>query len=964
MTIYVATLKKIFYRTSFIDESLIDFIDGMRNGHHRSQVEQIRNEPDVIKNRKLKKQLPVMYPAYYGSPTDPKITGIIQFDIDIKRNVNFNSSEGRKIIIGEIPELAYAAISPNYGLKFGLLTDLSRDDGETRKIFKKRYEIGYKILHEKILGILPAIYDHTVGYMSAGCFMTHDEDAFCYNNLKYKIEINELTKELSRQPTNKKSKFPASAPGSGSVSREQGIFSTDEEIISMLSHIPRDLDYAERLKINLAIISAFGEEEGGKLLVNHWDKPESEQEKLQQDIAKQANYLKNHKDDPMDQAYGSIGYLYKMARAHGYIQVTGAKRHTYHATQSKTDVKPLISAKEAEDIVSGIIKKFVEDGESLFLNITAGFGKTNIIIQEIITAAAKLKYEILVPNHTLADQIYDKINELLGVANPLNQKARHIKGKSHKDSHGNTMCQNVIILKAYMDAGIVMPASVCTKECFMKGKCNYTEQFADETDNIRIMVHQELNNPASAWSGGIEQSDIIDGWLPKEIKWLPDRVIIDESYCKINNHPENCNSHHIVIRNIINDLIQKKTLEEAIEGREQDIIDSYFAMRTAADIRIHFTNTQTYISDIKKIKTCPWSEVLNTLYDYTSQGKNPNELLKLKFSSFEETLYCPKLDAIEKRYDCVPKLFLDATANEDVIKKILGNINFVSLKIKSKNDVNTYQLENANFSKSRLEDKIQVANLIKYLQKLRAKYGKVGVITYLNTKNIKNFDAYMAEKLDAEEYAHFGNLRGLNNFENLDCIFIIGRHMLPPLEIELRKMAIYSQPPHDNESFYSDVPVLMKDGSVWALNNIIYQDSKMNCTKQHFSNSENIQALGRSRYIFGKKKDIYIFSNESLGTDVEITGFFRYEEPKYNQAIEELKKIGQVRNIESGLKQLGLTEYAIKKCRKIIDSEFLEAGVSKKIIEGKDKAGRRTFHEYYCIDDSLSRDIASENISE
>lgn len=345
------------------------------------------------------------------------------------------------------------------------------------------------------------------------------------------------------------------------------------------------------------------------------------------------------------------------------------------------------------------------------------------------------------------------------------------------------------------------------------------------------------------------------------------------------------------------------------------------------------------------------------------QGKNQNELLKVKFSPFHRELYCPKLKTIDLRYDNIPKLFLDATANQDVIQQILGNINYCSLRIKSKDDINTYQLENTNFSKSRLESVKDVEKLIKLARIYRDKYDKVGIITYKNTKGINNFPEFMAKKLNANEYAHFGNLRGLNNFENMDCILILGRFMLPPLDIELIEMAIYPNLPHDNSVYYSDVPVLMKDGSVWALNNMIYQNPKLNNIKQHFSSSENIQALGRSRYVYGKKKDVYIFSNESLGTDVEISGFFRYETPKYNDAIEKLQNLGRVRNNESGLKQLGLSEHAIKRCRAKIDKEFSEAGITKIIIQSKDKASRKISHEYYCVDNALEINKESENIS-
>jgi hypothetical protein len=115
---------------------------------------------------------------------------------------------------------------------------------------------------------------------------------------------------------------------------------------------------------------------------------------------------------------------------------------------------------------------------------------------------------------------------------------------------------------------------------------------------------------------------------------------------------------------------------------------------------------------------------------------------------------------------------------------------------------------------------------------------------------------------------------------------------------------------------------------------------------------ETIQAIGRGRLIWGKKKDIFLFSKESMGGDVEIKKFFRKEDifgkkKKYATAVSNLKSLGYCRNNKSDLIALGLNENKVNTKRADIDNVFIKSGIDKMAVSFKNKDSKDKNHEYY-----------------
>lgn len=146
----------------------------------------------------------------------------------------------------------------------------------------------------------------------------------------------------------------------------------------------------------------------------------------------------------------------------------------------------------------------------------------------------------------------------------------------------------------------------------------------------------------------------------------------------------------------------------------------------------------------------------------------------------------------------------------------------------------------------------------------------------------------------------------------------------------------------------------MKDGSIMSINCRAAINDKHIAINQHYCVSETIQAIGRARSIHGTKKDIYYFSNESLGLDVEVTDFFYLDRPKPSvvppEAIDEIIRIGYVRDKPSELAKIGVPNNVTKNHRDELASELCELGVPRLRCRMRDRK-HGTQHIGYFVKD-------------
>ncbi len=899
-SIYIST-KTLVY-CGLAQGSLDDVINEIRSGKHRELIAKIRNEPNKDIRTALKLDLSTFFPNVLLGSEDSLDehsipSGIVQFDIDLKDNIGIDVDAARKIIY-TIPETIYCFTSPSGGLKFGLLTDFHKREYEEHESLRTRFPLAYNKTLKYVLGFVPGVeFDASARGIKLMCYLSHDPEAF-YNPACAVLGVDD---------------------GCDYHPLAQVTYTTstvsESDVATILEYIPRNLRFADRRNINFAVFRSIGAS-GIWLLMAHWthDKPD----KLRKQLEAQLEYRKN---------FLNFGYLVNQAKRYGYVP-TGPRAINKKAAQHSDYVlPPLLSCVEATEKVKDITANFFSGDKSICVNVSAGLGKTHLVIEALRNTPSTKKILFLVATHELAEEIKERFRNMQVPGETFRSKINasqinHIKGKSH-------MCEDQETFALYEKAGIPMPVGQCLS-CYHNW-CAYTAQF-DHMGNIRVMTHEEFLNTESAWFYGTKYED---GCVPRKGRWVPDFIIVDEDFLKVETSNEKMGDNYQSIRKIIASCLDNGlSLEQSIGMHAADIITDHLAV--SKNEYIKFTNANDYIKQ-QRARSKP-SKVLDIIYDYVIRP----DLDKLKFLRFDKktkSLILCRIKPVAKRFSSIPVLYLDATANESIVRSVCGPIDFYNIQVSNDTESNIYQLENANYSKNQLTNPANLDFLVSKLKNIMGRYpaGKVGLITYKNIPGTTDFYQELANRLDISDVGYFGNLRGLNRFEDLDCLLVVGRHMIPLNAIEVSAMAVYGVfdiPTVNQESV--PVPFRMKDGTTKTIENSVYFDDRLENAKKHFSSSETIQAIGRGRLI-RKPKDVYVFSKESLGSDIEVTGFFRLDKTKYHEAAARLHELGYCEDKPRALMGLGLTRYAIEKDKDTIDAEFLASGITKKTLYVKNK---------------------------
>ena len=943
---------------SDLPQPLRDIIRCIRSRDFAEVVTEIRSLTDSTRIKALKKSLPIFFPTIifkYGNGNKidehSQPTGIVQFDIDQKDNGNLNFDE-LKAKIDQIAECIYSCRSPSGGLKFGILTDFTKLSDESAESMVGRFSQAYNhcLAHIKKAIAIDLNDDKTADRITQACFLSFDHDAY-FNERPSIFHVNDDCVFQSKQY------------------RIEDAQPSDEAAVQFaLAKIPRNLDYKSRIETNYCVLYMLARA-GIPLLLYHWDKPEKDE--LKEQLEDFLRYAK----------FGSIYQLRAIARKHGYTEPTGRQRTKLRPEAADIKLEPLVSPDDANTQLAVIISNFIETKNSQFINITAGSGKTRKVLEILLDKIdVRTKVLYLVQEHKLAMEIHENFKKMRSdrIPKSSNVNLQSIRLNSRLSRAGHLMgrdklCENQALNEMYKNAGVSMHPLQCINDCPMFADCGYTTQFNNPHENIRIMTHREWDGEQSKWANGYKSG--ARGIEPRKDFWVPDYIVIDENIFSI---PKNIlsgsgDSKSPSFKRIIDDVNRGLTLPEAVlENSEQVLADA--KMMHHEGYKIVFTDTQSYIDSVKP-KSFHF-QILKRLEDFLK--KYDETLLNGMWVQDNEIKWL-KINRAAERYENIPTLFLDATANQLVIDRLLPGVKFHSIAVKSNPDVNLYQLADTTFSKDFLMGQENFKVVASGLKAIVDSYKNVGLITY---KGLKKDDESFSERLGevigipSSRILHFGALRGKNQLEDVDCLLIVGRNMLPMNAGKNYARTIFNHAEGGDNRPYADMPVRMKDGSCYKLNSSTGEDEYHHAIYEHFSLSETLQAIGRGRAIYGSKKDIFFFSNENLGTDIEVAEFFLYEDyfdvpekpakpPRKiiaEDVLDALIERGFVRDIQREIEeQLMLTKSQVKDNRKRIYEELLSLGFEKISLMIKDKKSSKRQHDYYLIGDgreNLAKSLA------
>lgn len=966
--------------------SLSDIIDRIRSNEFESVCNKIRQSDKTAGTQLKKTSLPIFNPCVRLAPyrsfdknNNNESTGIVQFDVDECDDV-----EGLANALLPFPQLLYLFRSPSGGLKFGVLTDFISND---QTFIKQGFKVAYELVKQAVFTYASFNPDDAVKNIAQSCFLSFDPKAYLNTDAAPFPVITTVHQELLREEQKRNQ-------AQDDLYRNSQVNGVDEEeVLKALSCIPKTFDYNERLPINLAVISIFGDR-ALDLLMSHWI--HDDRDKLERDIREQIRDSKG---------LVSVGTLFKTAQEHGY-KITSNNKKSQETNNPPNYNQKIYSKEEATQRLSTIIDEFLEKDTCKIVNFEAGAGKTRICIERAyqhISDHPQAKIAFFVATHEIAEQYRNDFLRIIRERNPLPDDAAEFRVKLHQASTVRRQLIDVQHIKGRNSPGMCdhpFKATIAAEKdqgkqrklwsvfqsniskiclyCDRASQCPYVQQFngflGKGGSNIRIYTHDQLFNQRSLWDSG-SYDDVVHTYPVEDDDWTPTHIIVDEDIvgkATGDTYIERISYDNAtpLLQNIIHEL-KTKSLYEVVSLYSEDIkkahrqqvkdvnewatlttVSRTDTVETMIDKLEHFKRPQEYkvITALKKFA--------ESLDDKNSPDTNMNAIF---LGKDQGTLYFANRAYIHDRYKEIPTLLLDASANRLVVKSTFGKrFDFESISVGYQDNVKVYQCENKSYSKSSLmEDPKAIGKLSEFI-KSKSVGKKFGLITYQNLRADDGFCGKLALATGASAFGYFGNLRGINKFQDLDQLFIVGRHNIGwSLQTYFRQLFGGLKLEKDDLNFERDFGVFgvfrMKSGQHMQISQYTYSDNRMRALDEHFNKAETYQAIHRLRLIHGNKpKEVYILTNEIL--DVTVDELFRADKtkPATEKRIELIQEkiidCGYLHNKNNAIcEATGLTVNDMKNLKRDGFEERVLSSPEIELIEvhGKDTTNRKVEKSYF-----------------
>jgi len=238
-------------------------------------------------------------------------------------------------------------------------------------------------------------------------------------------------------------------------------------------------------------------------------------------------------------------------------------------------------------------------------------------------------------------------------------------------------------------------------------------------------------------------------------------------------------------------------------------------------------------------------------------------------------------------YSQIPMLYMDASGEQIVIESVLDRtFEFEHFRVHQQENARVYQIHNHSFSKGSF-DQSKLDSISDWINVVETK--KIGLVRYKRIGDDEDFfqelDARITQINGGEEcFGWFGNVRGVNRFEECDTLLVLGQHRLPDYAIYNLSQMIFREEIRDSqgqiavEDYHEYLSkelktkvYRMKDGNHQAVEQKEYRNKECYLTSNHFDKSETYQALHRLRLIHGTdQKQVFIFSDTPVDVSVDV----------------------------------------------------------------------------------------------
>lgn len=644
-------------------------------------------DPNAQKKYKRLKEteIPVFSPSVIfegGKATEniKDVTGLVHFDIDHNPSQLEIDLEELKEAISQIPECLYCFVSPSgMGLKFAIKTDFKINQGDEITVTKKRYEEAYFITKDYVMKACAEYnphFDDNLKQIAQSCLFSYDPLAYYNANAKI-YHINELC--IYQKPQNTHSDVLDTV--------------TFQQVAEYLrKKVPSHIRRSERFPYVAECIHALGPS-GIDLVVNHWADPDKKKLKKQaEDI-----YRQLQSDSIRTNSNRIIA-----ANSTKRMSPIEAKRISQRAKPSNFNPDPLLAVDDAYEKLQKTIQGFFENNQNTLIVGTGGLGKSSIVQDCILNLSAGQKVLMILRDNKIAEEIEETYRAKQIKSRKTGHRVVHIRSK-------NDLCNNEKVRRIYKDNKMNhIPPAQCFEACDMKLKCDYIKQYNlshDETgielQRLRIMMFNEIyNENSSAFFNGIDHN----GFLITK-SWVPDYIVVDEDILKFAH--EDIKTHldeYLSLQLVRANLAKGMSLAEAIKENAEIIYADYNRMieqseRTHQEIEgsrfdLEFDSEPDFhcktLGIIKEAQEklaveAKQSNILETMYYWLEfEGRLLEKLYVYKEDNGSFNIIYNGLQELSERWGHIPILFLDATANIELIQILFPDLECHTIHVKKK----------------------------------------------------------------------------------------------------------------------------------------------------------------------------------------------------------------------------------------------------------------------------------------
>ena len=931
-----------------VEVRIQDMFDLANDNDLKDLTLKCKNEPDKTKRRNVKRTMPIFYPCIDTTQRENKVSnGVFQFDLDLEDNEETDFLTLRQQLEQQAYVL-YVMQSPSGGLKFAVQTDFHEVVGQYTLTCKQAYKVAHRFLTkfvQKECGYFTN--DPSVEKTSQSCFLAYDPEAFVNTNVAPYFFNEGQLRDISNtqlQP-NLINDVPSQ---SNSQLAEQAKY--------LLGGVPKDLSYDDRLNINFTILHYFGHV-GIQMLEQHWTV--SDPVKLKKDLTSQ-----------LISGLGPFDNHLK-SKSNFHIQATNTLSDYVSAQPAEIVYKKRQHIDDARKEIKDVVDTFFSEEKSIILKASCGLGKSTTIIEKLFRMPSTARVLIAVPNHSLASELNATFREKRN-SYPMRQRgghSNHLFGRSKSHTNPITgqivhMCENTEVREAYKKLGLSIPQSECQK-CLFKGDCNYINQFSN-LESVRFTTHADLENEPSYWANGTYVTDGKNGdeYKVRKRGWTPDYIIIDENFIGRNNYEISMRTKFASLRTIVEAVTRGEDILQTLQKHKQQILNDCNKMKAISAKAAQSPALQSIKNDVKISNDERY--FLDIFKKALKTKGNDTNLLSIcpNRRNKSDSLIARPLSVIHSRFDGIPVLLLDATADETVLKCVLPDAEFLEISAAPNSNYKLSQCQNASFSKASFKkDPSLLPTLITDMTSKISKANpkKVGIISYknLDLNGVKiEFSDYLAKQVSQDDPLvqvvnnHFGNIRGTNEFDDCDLLFIVGRYAIP----EIVQLSIAKQvfPNNKINIEMSNVDCLARFNETESviLPNYTFISEEMQKINEAFSDADTKQAIYRLRCFSDKRRKSFLYSNRALGEDVSVNRFFDLPQEKLKALFENFATVGFCKIKKSELIKFGFSETQAREGRRDeIIRQLQIRGIRIFDVDYR-KNGRMSSASYLVSDDS------------